>query len=106
MPAQGRLSDKSKVPACVHGCPACPHPATGPATGGSPNVNVNGRAALRVTDPGAHGACCGPSQWKALAGSATVFINNLASHRLSDAVKHCGGMGKLMEGSSNVMVGG
>ena len=31
MPGQCRLGDKSNVPADAHGCPACPHPAVGPA---------------------------------------------------------------------------
>jgi uncharacterized Zn-binding protein involved in type VI secretion len=106
MPPQGRLGDKSFVPADAHGCVACPHPCTGPAIMGSPNVNVNSRPALRVGDPGIHMACCGPNTWKATAGSGTVFINNKAAHRLGDADQHCGGQGKLIEGSNNVIVGG
>jgi len=73
---------------------------------GSPNVNVNSLPALRVGDPGIHAACCGPNTWKASAGSGTVFINNKAAHRLGDADQHCGGQGKLIEGSNNVIVGG
>jgi uncharacterized Zn-binding protein involved in type VI secretion len=85
---------------------ACPHPAIGPATGGSPDTKVNGRPALRVDDPGVHAACCGTNTWTAKTGSSTVFINNKAAHRMGDADQHCGGMGKLIEGSPNVMVGG
>ncbi|MGE0546323.1 MAG: PAAR domain-containing protein [Kofleriaceae bacterium] len=106
MPPQGRLGDKSQVPVCAHGCPACPHPAIGPAIGGSPDVNVNGRPALRAGDPGIHAACCGPNTWTAQAGSSTVFINNMPAHRMGDADTHCGGIGKLIEGSPNVIVGG
>ena len=106
MPGQGRLGDKAYVPADAHGCPACPHPATGPAVIGSPNVLVNRKPALRVDDQGIHGACCGPNQWRALQGSETVFINNKAAHRLGDASQHCGGRGQLIEGSANVIVGG
>ena len=106
MPPQCRLGDKSQVPADAHGCPACPHTCVGPAIMGSPNVNVNSRPALRVTDPGVHAACCGPNMWKASAGSGTVFINNLAAHRLGDADQHCGGVGKMIEGSNNVITGG
>jgi len=106
MPPQGRLGDKSNVPVDAHGCPACPHPAVGPAIIGSPNVLVNTRPALRKDDTGIHAACCGPNTWTAQAGSGTVFINNKAAHRLGDADKHCGGMGQLIEGSNNVMVGG
>jgi hypothetical protein len=68
-------------------------------------VFVNGRAALRVGDPGVHAACCGPNTWKAAKGSATVFVNGKAFHRLGDMTTHCGGVGKLVEGSPNVIVG-
>src|SRR3569832_1807419 len=105
MPGQGRLGDKAHVNLDAHGCPACPHPATGPAISGSPNVLTNGRPSLRVDDPGMHAACCGTNTWTAKAGAQTVFINNKAAHRLGDATKHCGGMGMLIEGSNNVMVG-
>ncbi len=106
MPPQGRLGDKSNVPADAHGCPACPHPCVGPAIQGSPNVNVNGRPALRVNDIGVHAACCGPNMWTAAAGSGTVNINGLAAHRQGDQDTHCGGSGQLIEGSSDVIVGG
>ncbi len=106
MPPQGRLGDKSQVPADAHGCPACPHPCVGPAIQGSPNVNVNSRPALRVGDTGVHAACCGPNMWTAQAGSGTVNINGMKAHRLGDADTHCGGSGKLIEGSNDVLVGG
>lgn len=88
----------------AHGCPACPHPAIGPAIVGSPDVNVNGRPALRVDDRGIHAACCGPNTWTATTGALTVFINGKAAHRQGDTQTHCGGIGKLMEGSPNVIV--
>lgn len=106
MPPQGRLGDKSMVPADAHGCPACPHPCVGPAIVGSPDTLVNKRPALRVGDKGIHAACCGTNMWTAAAGSGTVFINNKGAHRQTDAVVHCGGMGRLIEGSTNVIVGG
>ena len=105
-PPQSRLGDKSMVPADAHGCPACPHPCVGPAVGGSPDVFVNSRPALRVSDPGVHAACCGPNTWTAKAGSGTVIINGLKAHRLGDADQHCGGMGKMIEGSGDVCTGG
>ena len=105
MPGQGRLGDKAKAQIDVHGCPACPHPTIGPAIQGSPDVNVNGRPALRMNDPGIHTACCGLNTWNAAAGCGTVFINNKQAHRLNDATKHCGGPGQLIEGSPNVIVG-
>jgi uncharacterized Zn-binding protein involved in type VI secretion len=106
MPPQGRVGDLSQVPADAHGCPACPHPCVGPATKGSPTVKVNKLPALRVTDTGIHAACCGPNTWVAQAGSATVFINSLKAHRQGDSDTHCGGVGRLIMGSPNVIVGG
>ena len=105
MPPQGRVGDKAFNPADVHGCPKCPHSVTGPAIKGSPDVEVNNKAALRVTDPGVHAACCGSNSWKAACGSATVVINNLPAHRKTDETQHCGGVGKLIEGSPDVIVG-
>jgi uncharacterized Zn-binding protein involved in type VI secretion len=106
MPAQGRLGDKSQVPTDAHGCPSCPHGAEGPAIAGSPNVLTNTMPSLRVGDNGVHTPCCGANTWVAQAGSGTVFINNKQAHRLGDADQHCGGVGQLIEGSNNVMVGG
>ncbi|HEY7954800.1 MAG: PAAR domain-containing protein [Polyangia bacterium] len=106
MPGQGRLGDKSNVPACVHGCLACPHPAVGPAIVGSPNVLVNNLPALRLGDNGIHAVCCGPNTWTAVKGSATVMINNKPAHRMGDTDQHCGGVGQLIEGSPTVIVGG
>ncbi|RLC19827.1 MAG: hypothetical protein DRI57_06215 [Deltaproteobacteria bacterium] len=105
MPSQGRLGDKSRAMADKHGCPACPHPVIGPGIMGSPNVFVNSLPALRVDDWGIHAPCCGLNMWKAVKGSATVFINGKAAHRMGDKDKHCGGDGKLVEGSRNVFVG-
>ena len=73
MPPQCRLGDKSQVPADAHGCPACPHPAVGPAVMGSPTVMV---------------------------------INGMPAHRLGDMDTHCGGVGQMIEGSTDVMIGG
>ena len=106
MPPQSRLGDKSNVPADAHGCPACPHPAVGPAIVGSPDVMVNGRPAIRVGDKGVHAACCGPNMWTAQMGSSTVMVNNKQAHRTGDQDQHCGGMGTMQAGSPNVMTGG
>jgi len=106
MPGQGRVSDISDVSACAHGCPACPHPAAGPATSGSPDVMVNGLPALRLGDSGIHAVCCGPNTWQATAGSSSVFINGKPAHRQGDTCQHCGGVGSLSTGSADVMVGG
>ncbi len=106
MPPQGRLGDKSQVPLDAHGCPACPHPAIGPAIIGSPDVAVNKRPALRVGDRGIHAACCCTNTWEAKTGSQTVFFNGKAAHRLGDTDQHCGGIGRLVEGSANVITDG
>jgi uncharacterized Zn-binding protein involved in type VI secretion len=106
MPGQGRLSDQAHADADAHGCPGCPHPTTGPAISGSPDVFVNARPALRVGDVGLHAPCCGPNQWRADTGSDTVFINGRPAHRIGDDTRHCGGPGALREGSNDVIVGG
>lgn len=105
MPPQARIGDASLVPADSHGCPGCPHKAVGPAISGSSNVLTNGRSSVRVGDQGIHAACCGQNIWMAKAGSRSVLINGRMAHRLSDIVKHCGGTGRTIEGSPNVIVG-
>jgi hypothetical protein len=104
MSAQGRVGDKGNVQVDAHGCPACPHPAIGPAIIGSPDVLTNGLPSLRVDDFGLHAVCCNTNTWVATKGAQTVFINNKPAHRKNDAQRHCGGDGKLVEGSPNVMV--
>jgi uncharacterized Zn-binding protein involved in type VI secretion len=106
MPPQCRLGDKSQVPADGHGCLACPHTCIGPAVMGSPDVFVNNRPAVRVTDNGTHAACCGPNTWIAAKGSSVVMINGLAAHRKGDQDTHCGGVGAMVEGSDDVETGG
>ena len=103
---QSRLGDKSLVPADTHGKDCCPHECIGPAVTGSPDVMVNSRPALRVTDTGIHALCCGPNTWVAVEGSTTVLINSLQAHRLEDLDQHCGGPGFMLEGSPDVLVGG
>ncbi|HEY0988262.1 MAG TPA: PAAR domain-containing protein, partial [Kofleriaceae bacterium] len=90
----------------AHGCPACPHPGVGPAIAGSPDVNTNRRPAFRFDDPGIHMACCGTNQWKAMQGSVTVYINGKPAVRIGDKTRHCGGIGTVIEGSTNVIIGG
>jgi uncharacterized Zn-binding protein involved in type VI secretion len=105
MPPQGRLGDKAQAPIDTHGCPGCPHSVIGPAVIGSPTVMVNKRPALRVGDIGVHAACCGPNTWTAQRGCLTVMINGQAAFRQGDTSRHCDGMGQLVEGSPNVIVG-
>ncbi len=106
MPGAARLGDKSNVPACVHGCLACPHPGVGPAIAGSPTVNINSKPAIRVGDNGIHAVCCGPNTWNAVKGSGTVMINGKPAHRMGDTDQHCGGVGQMIEGSADVIIGG
>ena len=106
MPPQARVGDASQVPADAHGCPACPHPGTGPAIAGSSNVLTNGLPSVRAGDAGIHAACCGPNLWNAKVGSRSVLINGRPAHRLGDLNIHCGGFGQTIQGSSNVIVGG
>lgn len=105
MPEAGRIGDKGQVPSDSHGCPSCPHGAVGPGTSGSADVVINGSPALRIDDVGVHSSCCGPNTWIATAGAPGVYINGRKAHRLGDAQKHCGGNGKLIEGSPNVVIG-
>jgi uncharacterized Zn-binding protein involved in type VI secretion len=108
MPGQCRLGDKSQATADIHGslCCASGHPANGPAIQGSPNVLVNSMPAVRQQDIGVHAACCGPNMWTAQLGSMTVMINGKGAHRMMDMDMHCGGVGMMIEGSPNVIVGG
>ena len=106
MPPQTRLGDKSKCDADAHGCPACPHVVQGPAVTGAATVLVNNKPAVRATDSGVHVACCGPNIWVAAMGSFSVMIEYLPAHRKDDMDIHCGGIGKMIEGSPDVNVGG
>ena len=106
MPPQSRLGDCALVPADAHGKPCCAHTCVGPAVSGSPDVLVNGSAALRIGDPGVHAACCGPNIWAVAMGSTTVTINDISAARLTDLTAHCGGMGTLIQGSPTVITGG
>lgn len=105
MPQAGRVGDHAKNPSDAHECPSCDHSVEGPATQGSPDVFVNGRAVLRVGDPGEHGDCCGSNSWQAKEGSPGVFVNGKPLHRVGDETEHCGGEGALVEGSPNVFIG-
>jgi uncharacterized Zn-binding protein involved in type VI secretion len=84
-----------------HGC----HFPPTPATGGIPDVFVNGKPLMRVGDAFAAHACPkhGGGHDRALAeGSATVFINSMPAGRIGDAID-CGGQAQT--GSSSVFIG-
>jgi hypothetical protein len=77
----------------------------GPAFMGSTNVNINNLPALRRTDMGIHAACCAMNMWTATKGAPNVNINGLPAHRVNDMQTHCGGVGRLIKGSPNVIIG-
>jgi len=106
MPPQSRVTDNAHVPADSHGKPCCAHPCTGPGTNGSTNILVNGLSPLRIGDPGIHSACCGGNSWVVAAGSSSVYFNDIPAARLGDMTTHCGGVGSLIQGSNDVIVGG
>ena len=106
MPEQARVSDIARCPSCSHGCLTCAHDVSGPCTGGSDDVYVNGLPAARETDPGVHESCCDANTWVATGASKTVIINGLGAHRVDDETTHCGGVGKMLTGSPDVIVGG
>ena len=101
------VGDLSKSPADAHGCPACPHPAVGPITAGSATVMIPGFGggdlvpAARVGDSGVHAACCGPNKMMAiLDGDSSVLIDGKHAARMGSTTQHCGGLGKIITGSS------
>ncbi|KPF44327.1 PAAR domain-containing protein [Rhizobium sp. AAP43] len=84
---------------------ACHFPPS-PATGGSPDVYVNGRPLMRVGDSFAAHACEvgheGPHGRALAAGSATAFVNGRPAGRIGDAID-CGGAAET--GSEDVVIG-
>lgn len=95
MPKAARLGDVG----AGHGC----FPSSN-ATSGSPDVSINGKPAVRVSDTYASHGCgvCAPHGRALAAGSATVSMNGLASGRIGDAID-CGGVAAT--GSPNVFIG-
>ena len=95
MPAITRQGDSDT------GHDACPGT---PLSGGSPNVNINGKAAGRVGDSYVPHGCDihAPHSGVIASGSATVFINGKSAGRVGDPVS-CGGT--VAQGSNNVIVG-
>jgi len=85
-----------------HGC----HFPPSPATGGSPDVFINGLPAMRVGDSYAAHACAaghaGPHGRALSSGSASVFINGLPAGRIGDSID-CGG--SAATGSPDVFIG-
>lgn len=100
------LGDKAECLNDVHGCAGCPHHVIGPATSGSPTVIINSKPVVRIGDTGVHAACCAENKWIAVEGSASVLVNGVPVVRQDDRTRHCGGVGKMIEGSGDVLIGG
>ncbi|MEL6346155.1 MAG: PAAR domain-containing protein [Myxococcota bacterium] len=106
-----RMNDNAQgTPHChsVHPWSPVPHPVIGPITAGSPNTTIEGMAAARLNDPGAHSSavCCGPNTYIITQGSSTVTTNDLPQARLGDQTLHCGmATGAIIMGAGTVLVG-
>jgi uncharacterized Zn-binding protein involved in type VI secretion len=104
MPGSARIGDLAKG-TDAHGCKVCTHTVIGPSVQASSNVTTNGKPAVRKGDGGIHMLCCGSNTWKAAGGSGTVFINCQPAFRLDDKTSHCGGSGKAIQASKDVIIG-
>lgn len=102
MPAVHRQGDKGSSHPC--------HYLSTIAIGGSQNVFINGRPAMRVSDQYLPHACtscyagqaAGPHSPVIKQGSSSVLINNLAAARVGDTTS-CGGVAE--QGSPDVIFG-
>lgn len=94
-----RVGDTAKVPADAHGGLTDPMTCIGPIVSGSPNVFIDGRAAARQGDPGVHASCCGPNTFKIAGGDSQVLINGKPAAKIGSKTQHCGGVGRIVEGS-------
>jgi uncharacterized Zn-binding protein involved in type VI secretion len=106
-----RITDRAKSLGHVHMCPACtqgaPHTVMGPFVQGSPNVMINGLAAIRQNDPGVACACCFTNMFRAQGCSTTVLANGRGLVRKGDATAHCEPQsfpGDVITGSPNVTI--
>lgn len=95
-----RFSDQSACAACG---------IVGSAVAASGNVQTNALGALRMGDTGLYACCCtkkSPVEWIATAGAATVLINNEPAVAITYRTTAPTGVGALLVGSGNVLVGG
>lgn len=70
----------------------------------SSDVLINARSAVRVGDRGLSSSC--PNQeWTAKTGAPRVLINGTLAHRVGDDGFDGAADSKMMEGSSNVLIG-
>jgi len=103
-----RSGDMASAEGLSFGCPACPHNVMGPIVGGALTVFINGRPAVREHDYGIHAlTCCGDNTFQVLKGSGSVLIEGYAAARIDDETRHSGyKLGKIDEGSTDVIIGG
>ncbi|VDZ61542.1 Uncharacterized conserved protein [Serratia odorifera] len=80
-----------------------PRHVTGVLVGGSPNVYINGRAAIRAHLSFGECAEDGPAKKVVAQGSAKVYINDLPAARINDLLA-CSA--EIHSGSPNVIIGG
>jgi len=107
MSEAARFGDKVYAIGDSHGSICCPHNVMGPITTGALHVLINGKPAAREQDMGVHAACCGPNTFRVWKGSTTVIIEGYCAARKGDETYHCGyAVGTIIEGSSNVSIGG
>lgn len=99
-----RQTDSAECDSDVHGCPLCPHKVKGIIVTGSKNVFINGLPASRKSDKGLHAACCNGNFFEIVEGSTTVFVNSEPVAKKGSKTKHCGGSGKIVSASENVLV--
>lgn len=90
-----RVGGLAHCPAYAMGCPACPHPVTGPILSGSPNVFIDGLPAARAGDPGMHAGGCGPTSYVIKTGDPNVLIDGKPAARVGDQT-HSGGVGRII----------
>jgi uncharacterized Zn-binding protein involved in type VI secretion len=83
----------------------CDHHNKSTSLTGSANVLINNRSALRIGDRGRPMDCGNTSHWRASEGANRVLINGRAAHRSGDETRHCCGLGYLIDGSLNVLIG-
>jgi uncharacterized Zn-binding protein involved in type VI secretion len=95
MPPAARKTDMHTCPMVTGTVPHVGGPISGPC---SPDVNIGGLPAARVTDKA---ACAGPPD-TIVKGALTVKINNLAAARITDTTAH-GGV--IVGGCPTVIIG-
>lgn len=83
-------------PADAHGCPACPHPVTGPVITGNGNVLIDGMPVACEGDRGVEAGCCGGNNFIITGGDPEVLINGKKAAKIGSATQHCGGNGHIV----------